>query len=297
VMERLTENPCHIYMICRRPRIAIDPTTFMADEESISLDFIVQQEDRKLRFGAVVPNRLGTAKISLDCNYPYTWLTIRDDQGEAIMNAKSALLAASLEVKSIKEFLDLEIMYIGQAYGQEGSRTAPDRLESHSTLQAIYSEAISESPDKEIWLMLWNFAPMLITSFDGRWKTYQTTMEEDDLHIDKLLNEPMTEQQQINFTEAAMINYFQPQFNKTFKNRFPSPAHATYSECYDLDLNSVLVEMNTEAMFAKTFSDAIPPEWHHIANYSLHSPEERRSMFAILVPDEHSKEQDADVKA
>lgn len=289
VVERLKENPCHIYMICRRPRISIDPTSFKVDGESVSLDFMVQIEDKELRIKSISTNEGGVSDLQIDSAYPHTRFMVRAGDGEKLVEMKAAVLAASLNLQEIRQFLDLEVLYVGQAYGQEGSRTAPDRLLSHATLQVIYSEAIAESPDKEIWLMLWSFSPMLIAATDGRWKAYQTSDEEDDSHCDKVFGEPMTEQQQINFTEAAMIRYFQPPFNKTFKSKFPSPAHATYAECYSLDLNSISVEMNTENMLSRIYSDAIPAKWHHIANFSLHSTDERRSMFAVLIPDECAK--------
>jgi hypothetical protein len=55
------------------------------------------------------------------------------------------------------KYLDLKVLYIGQSYGVEGARTAPDRLQSHSTLQGIYSEAIIKNPDCEVWFILTSF--------------------------------------------------------------------------------------------------------------------------------------------
>ncbi len=54
-----------------------------------------------------------------------------------------------------------------------------------------------------------------------------------------------TEKQRINFTEAALIRTFLPKYNKEYKDTFPNPAHKSYSECYDLDLNAIIVETDT----------------------------------------------------
>jgi hypothetical protein len=104
-----------------------------------------------------------------------------------------------------------------------------------------------------------------------------------------VLNEPVTEQQEINFTEAALIKYFQPQYNKMFKNSFPSPAHATYSQCYALDINSVMVEIDTDDLNAPLWSAAVPAQYHHFITYEMHSPNDRRSMFEAVVPDEYAR--------
>ena len=149
-------------------------------------------------------------------------------------------MAREIGSLELRRELSLEVLYVGQAYGSNGERTAPDRLRSHSTLQAIYSRVISRSPDQEIWLSLWSFDTKLLLSMDGRWSQYQTPLEEDDAHLDQVWDTPLNEQQKINLTEAAIIYYFQPEFNVQFKNEFPSPVHSTYAQCYSCDLRNYL---------------------------------------------------------
>jgi hypothetical protein len=74
-----------------------------------------------------------------------------------------------------------------------------------------------------------------------------------------------------------------------FKNVFPSPAHTTYSQCYELDINSLVVEVDTEDLGVRLWTSAIKEKWHHLIQYELHSAEDRRSMFEILIPDGYNK--------
>lgn len=77
-----------------------------------------------------------------------------------------------------------------------------------------------------------------------------------------------------------MIKYFKPSYNLDYKRTFPSPAHKTYSECYDLDLNLVAFEMETsEAIGTRLYSDEAPRSWIHMAEFPLHDAAERRHMF------------------
>jgi hypothetical protein len=198
------------------------------------------------------------------------------------LNGKTAVLAQSLGPQ-FQKYLACEVLYVGQAFGENGSRTAPDRLESHSTLQEIYSDACSRAPDKEIWFCLWNFDPWLLVSFDGRQQEYGTSTEVDSEHIDTVLNTDITEEQRINFTEAALIRYFQPEYNVIYKDSFPSPKHTDYSECYNLDVNSVAVELNTEESKVILWSEAVSPRWIHFIQYALHNKEERKAMFDFLL--------------
>lgn len=212
-----------------------------------------------------------------ECPYPHTTLKLFNENNEIISSASVALLMSMFDMRH--EALDLEVKYIGQSYGVEGARTAPNRLLSHSTLQEIYFDIISKTPDKEVWFILVQFKQILITSFDGTQEKYGTTNEEDDEHMYTVINTPITKQQEINFTEAALIRYFQPEYNDKFKYNFPNPAHSTYAECYDLDLNSIYFEVHTEDLYSRLFTKTVGPEWIHFGKFTMHSSEERRDMM------------------
>lgn len=271
----------HIYFIGRRPRIMLDEASIRFSPEAVTGIFLVQRGLEVERHPFVAKNQFGTAEVMLQCPYPHTEFFIRDRAGTVISTGKVALLMAEIHPK-FWPLLNLEVLYIGQAYGATGERTADVRLANHSTLQGIYAEAIRRSPDQEIWLVLCTFDMQQLASFDGRSKNIKTTLAEDDAHIANIVANPITEQQQINFTEAALIRYFQPEYNVTYKDSFPSPAHATYSQCYDLDLNMVVAEINTEEIFLQLYSRTVPAKWVHFAQFALHSRDERKAMFDLL---------------
>jgi len=78
--------------------------------------------------------------------------------------------------------------------------------------------------------------------------------------------------------------YFQPPYNIEYKDTFPNPAHSTYSECYDLDINSICIEVETENVNCRLFSKTIPVQWWHMHSFALHSSLDRRSMFEFDKP-------------
>jgi hypothetical protein len=274
------ENPCHIYMIGRRPRISLNPATFRVTESTISGELRVHKGYDVVSHPFAFENNTGINDLQLDCPFPHTWIRLMERNGDLVTGIKAAILAS--RVPSLRRELDLEVLYIGQSYGVEGARTAPERLLKHETLQGIYATALQNSPDFEIWLLLLSFhEPMILASFDGRTKKYGTTIEEDDAHIDRILNTDISEQQRINFTEAALIRYFKPPYNVMYKERFPNPAHQTYSQCYDLDLNTISVEIQTDDMGFSLWSETAKPNWVHLAQFPLHSPAERKSMFEL----------------
>lgn len=271
------EHPCHIYIIGRRPRIGLEPSTFNVKDGIIKGHFRVQRQDKVDLVPFACRNRLGNDDVILDCPYPYTEYRIRDKAGTLIHRGIASMFMTSLGTEFSPQ-LSLEVLYIGQSFGEEGERTAPDRLASHSTLQGIYAEAIHRAPDQEIAIILCSFEAILITFIDPT-QDAQTSLEQDTLHIDQVLAGDVTEQQQINFTEAALIRYFQPSYNEIFKNSFPNPAHKTYSQCYDIDLNGILVELKTEPIGCQLWSQAVKPQWDHLPTFPLHDSSERKSMF------------------
>ncbi len=229
---------------------------------------------------------MGTVDVKLISEYPYNWFRLTSN-GETIVDAQAAVyLQTVLKYPTSLDCLDLDVLYIGQSYGVNGARTAPERLKSHSTLQGIYAEAISMNPDSEIWLALASFEEIIITKFDGRTKFSESERAEDEVRmpivLNKLFLEGLSEQQKINFTEAALIRYFQPKYNVIFKDNFPNPAHGSYSECYDLEINTICIELNTMEMIkCKMYSDVVKRAPRHMHTFTLHSSEDRKSMFDL----------------
>lgn len=278
-LANLSIDP-HIYIVGRRPRISFDPKSIKIDLEEITGVAVKHLKDRRIEIPFVASNELGRSDLSVHSEYPYTEIAFKTPEGETISNGKTALLLGSFNVKHW-EHLDLEVLYVGQSYGTDGDRNAITRLQSHSTLQGIYSEAIRTSPDQEIWLVLLSFERYILASFDGITKEYQMTLDDDDAHRERFLGNQITEQQEVNFTEAALIKYFRPPFNVKYRDTFPSPAHSTYEQCYAVDLNAVSVEIQTEVIMLRLWSEAVKPEFVHIATFPLHNEEERRYMFEI----------------
>lgn len=290
-LDEFSEDPPHIYMIVRQPRVLLDPESFQIDGQLMKADFKVQDKNRfrKGEFRLTLPPDV--SELYLECNYPYTEFSLRNKFGTEFGKYKVALLLAKMNslYADLSQLVSLEVLYVGQSYGVEGSRTAANRLKNHSTLQNIYYESIKSSPDQEVWLLLISFDQVKLITFDPNQSVYGASREEDYEHIRTVTDNDVSEQQQINFAEAALIRYFEPEYNEIFKKSFPSPAHQTYSECYELDINSVIAELQTEELGYMLRSKKISPQWVHIAIFNMHSLKERKSMFelaGLIEPDE-----------
>jgi len=284
------EKVPHIYFIIKRPRVSFIPNTFKLTKDFVEIDYQFKENEivKKSHFKSI--NSFGTTNASLVCDYPYTDYKIIDNDTKKVLT--QGLVAAQLNrayyYLEDPSFLDCNILYIGQSFGKVGNRNALDRIQSHSTLQLIYSEAIRKNPDDEVWICLLSFEQATFTIMDGHTEFSKEEREEDEKTYKdtfwKINYEGINEGQKINFTEAALIRYFQPQYNKEYRDTFPTKTHTSYSECYDLDINSVCFEMETsDSIFSKFYSTTVERNSLHMANFLLHSPEERRLFFDITL--------------
>ena len=69
---------------------------------------------------------------------------------------------------------------------------------------------------------------------------------EDSEHIKNVICNLPIENQVINIAEAAIINYFKPEYNKMYVENFPDVNHKGYKQYYDLDYNALIVEIYPE---------------------------------------------------
>lgn len=175
------------------------------------------------------------------------------------------------------------IKYIGQAYGANGKRNVIDRLKKHEKLQQI--SLTEKDDDKDLQIITLELAEHQLISHINPFAqdTGKNTFDNRvNMGLDKLNN--TLESELVTLYEAAFIRYFQPKYNKHFKNNFPSTNIRILQDCYKKDFQSLVAEISFDNFFYSLYSDFIPldNEQNYIAHYDLHhDSEERRSFFQI----------------
>ncbi len=278
VRKTLRNNPCHIYMICSRPKITIPDDGVQIDTNSYRISFAKHFPDKIEIVESEFENNLGFYTYNL--NAARNRIVLRNKDGDILTDGKVSLLYPTC-ISEYDPVLDLKVLYIGQAFGTDGSRVASDRLMEHSTLQKIYSDAMDSKPTKDIWLIMWQFSPYFISMFGAAIKNPIKGMDESIDNYNRVVQARIPNDQQITITEAAMIRYFSPAYNKEYKTTFPDGSHASYEICFELDLNSVAFELDTVSIVTRLYSDVVVPAQFHIKHYNLHDENERQDMFRL----------------
>ncbi|WHY92747.1 hypothetical protein QNK12_04350 [Neobacillus cucumis] len=287
ILEKVRGEQCHIYMICSRPRITFEPNNFNIGKEGVSGSFIIDKGEIKEEHPFSVPNPPNLSIKGYELKFPYTNIDFLNENRDVVSGGKSAFLYPRLQTK-YNSCLDLEVLYIGQAFGGNGERLATDRLSSHSTLQKIYADTIASFPNKDVWIILWKFEPYIISMMGSGFENALTDLQGSIEHLNSVLGSSITFDQQITFTEAALIKYFEPKYNKEYKTNFPSRSHSSYDQCYQLDINSVAFELDTKNLITQLYSPTIKPSIWHSKHFPLYSEDIRKDMFKHF-ESEHKK--------
>ena len=96
------------------------------------------------------------------------------------------------------------------------------------------------------------------------------------------LIQKMSGEELVTIYEAALIRYFEPKFNKVFKDSFPSTYLECLKNCYRKDINSVVAEINFDMFAFRLWSNKITPRSGVIAQFDLHDDEDRRVFFSQI---------------
>lgn len=269
----------NIYLILKRPRISIVPKLLCIESRQVVGMLEVELPDQSRQFPFTLRGDLPEEVVSVStAGYPHTKLSLLDVTGTVLMNYPVAYLMR-YAVADLGGLDDQEVVYVGQAFGAQGERTAVERLSSHSTLQKILADITANEPYMEVLLALYSFGfHRFFLSIDG---TTSILLDEraDDEHRKHILDSQFKRSMRISMAEAALIRYFEPKYNKVYKKDFPHNRLKILKKLYQLDIAALVVEASVEEHGMRFFSSKQPAKSHHIAKFDLHNKVSRRSFF------------------
>lgn len=278
--QKTVLDACHIYLICRRPRISFDKDKFVSSK-GISYGILLRNINGKREeyaFSSVLINDDG-GPISV-APYPHRDLYGCDKMGIVTRKWPATLIPSISNVPS--SLRDFEVLYVGQAFG-DGTRTALKRLQQHQTLQKILAETHATKPDDEIMIFMFEYpSPKIHVFMDGIGNDAEISGDEDIDHVLNVINNPPTEREVISMSEAGLIWYFKPEYNVKLKTSKPSSELKLLESCYKYDIAGMTVEINTEELGCRLWSYQRLPGYHHVAQFDLHDPQTRRSFFSLV---------------
>ncbi|WP_153302947.1 beta/alpha barrel domain-containing protein [Aeromicrobium choanae] len=281
---------CNIYLIGRRPRITVDPRTWKCDAESLEVSLTADLgagESNTVHLRGVNP--FGQP-LRLVAKAPFTVMELHNEDGDLVSGAPTAMWFAKylqsvmgsrrMDATAVDEALfDLDVVYVGQS--QDAGGAIRSRLQNHGTLQKIMADTNQNAPHLDVWVVLMQFETLNKMAIFGPWTGSQGDKKSLE-HAAAVHSAELDPSVITALSEAALILYFQPEFNDKFKDHFPEPLHKTYREVYDLDMNSVGIEFETLATIGiRLKSRVVEPVFIHTGLFALHDQAARRRFFDL----------------
>ncbi len=265
----------HIYMVIKVPKIIFVHDSIKIDKKYIDFKIRITDDRPVNEIDFKLTNNLKQQELEVVLSSNKDDIEIKDELGNYALKANSFMLLINNGY-----IMDCEVVYIGRSFRNEGERTVYDRLKSHSTLQRIYAE---KEDDKNIFLSAWNYDRNTIGSLAPIESDNQKSI---DIFMKQLkLNERpelITKKQEINFTEAALIRYFQPKYNDKMKYRFPSRTHIEYSDLFKENVDYISVEIDTKRLYIRLYSDVVPGKFEHNPFFDLKDKRSKFDFFRIV---------------
>lgn len=296
-LKERDKHPYHIYGILSYNQIFFRKEKLKQTKDGIKLGLFMIEDGKEVDYDLPYISfieEIDHRKIDVQFSYPAVKMTlsIKDEtflKQYPEINKSIDIMAQEFFTRIAEELVPrekYEVLYIGQSYGDKGSRTAFERLERHETLQKILTEYKGNHPDKHIYILLLEMSTRLAMSFDSVSKIFTKNEDESSEHLKEVCSNLPIENQVINITEAAMINYFKPMYNTNFVENFPDKKHKGYKQYFDLDYNSLTVEINLEfdntpSIQLYTDSNKIESSFD-VIQYELFNDNNRKSMYDIF---------------
>jgi hypothetical protein len=266
-----SEPACNLYIVSKAPRVTVDPASVQFTASGELFVTLKEQIKDKFREHPVHIKRFApdAAQFTWHSEWPYDEFTIVDPSGRQGGGPVSTFFRTANVMP--EPLLHQEILYIGQAFGKAGERTAFDRLQSHSTLQRIYSET---QPDMEIWLTLCSIDDIALSAVIGKpGGIIEKTESENEEHMDRVYDRYNSAdfwyREAVTGAEAGLISYFKPQYNIVYKDNYPDPAHIHISTLYELEFHTLVAELQSFQAKTKFWTKSARPDSVHFAHYTL----------------------------
>ena len=283
--EFIKTNKYHIYIICKRKKVFFESSEIEDEFCKTTLYYLDEKHEKKyLRYkhpSNLIINDFKDGFYDVDLNGQKN-LKIRD----FLMISNFCYLENDIIGNSVEGPFpsDLEVLYIGQAFGRTARKTIDYRVSNHDKIQKIALEILDKGSNEEVLIIGLkinnNDIGTSIVTIDSNTNA-STTKDLQDL-VTKA-SKRITEGQEITVFEASLIKYFQPTLNTEYKESFPSPDFTSYDEIFKTDFNYSAMTIDTKPIFTRIYSKYIPErKYLHSQHFPLKTKSDKEILFDYL---------------
>ena len=254
-------NPAYLYCIVSRNRISIETQSASFDDKYIYLNFDIHNSGQTIKEKIYFDhNYKDLVELRIESEFPFNNFLVKDELGSTLIGGKASyFLENELVYPQVKhkEFLNYEILYIGQSVLEGKPAPALDRILKHETMQKILEDYLGKHHDKEIFTVLFSYKKTNVIDIPEN-----ISNEERELFSKKFIPywySPTKKQIEhtVNTIEASLINYFKPKYNDKFIKNPPSKYHTSFNELHSMNLKKVSITFVLEGFNPLLYTEIV----------------------------------------
>jgi hypothetical protein len=286
VRDTIEDDKINIYLICKRKKIFFNPEEISSNK---SLSGLYYLDDNHEKIDINIPKEANVKINSLENGF----FNVDQKEEKGIVVKDFLFINKMFQLvndpigNSLQANLpsDLEVMYVGQTYGRNGSNKIDRRLENHKKIQKIALDILHKGSNEDILIIGISTSVFFhnTTIIAGNISLLNSEILNSKKRSNETRSYTITGCQELTIFEAALINYFKPEFNKEYKNSFPSSSFKSYEDLYKQDLDYFMVLLDTFSIKCRLFSKFIQDrQYIHTTDFSLESSNKKESFFEFL---------------
>lgn len=291
---RKTMERYNLYVVTRRPRMSLVPSSLILGSNGKSVSGTIEAQvaavRNEIQFKTVLPAPLQAAQLGKH-DYPFDYLRFYTPAGLPVQLRLHDVLRFSDVPKS--SLTDLQVEYVGQAFGEAGERDVVDRLigntgkVGHGSLQKVLAEVNANHPDQEVHLLLYSFEfhkrHVILGSLYGQHEP-RHDIDSAPNRFEQFFETEIGRNTRIDLAEAALIRHFAPAYNDKYKKTFPAETHKILERLHELDITGLAVSLSTLEHNVRLVSKRAAPSDAHCATFPITTDQNRLSFLELAAP-------------
>ncbi|MGX9731990.1 hypothetical protein ACWYXO_15385 [Janthinobacterium aestuarii] len=284
----------NLYLVARRPRMSLIPSSLILGRDGESVTGTIEAQvgavRNEIRFKTFLPAPLQAAQLG-EHKYPFDYLHFYTPDGTSVHLRLHDVLRFSDVPKS--SLTDMQVEYVGQAFGDAGERDVVDRLigntgkVGHGSLQKVLAEVNANHPDQEVHLLLYSFEfhkrHIILGGFLGQPEP-RHSIDSAPNRFEQFFETEIGRNIRIDLAEAALIRYFAPAYNDIYKKTFPTETHKILDRLHELDITGLAVSLSTLEHNIRVVSKRAAPSDAHCATFPITTDQNRLSFLELATP-------------
>lgn len=278
--DYIAQNKYHIYVVCKRKKMYYHGTEVVEKGCKTTLYYLDENHDKQFQDYL---HSLEELEVLSSADHKFNVKL----NGKELVMPEYCLISYLDTIKTDTSNdlpSDLEVLYIGQAFGRTEVKTIDYRISNHEKVQKIALDIIKKGSNEEILVIGLKVLTNDFGTSIAKFGTKNVAPSYDYLKgLVKSAGIRLSEGQEVTVYEASLIKYFKPHLNTEYKETFPSKDFKSYNELFDTDFDYSAMAIDTLPLFLRLYSKELETrKYLHSNHYPLTTKSDKKEFFEYI---------------